>query len=238
MTATTQPTSAHPLGRSSDFLARISETDRAALLALSARKDLRKGELIYKAGDPSTHVYFLETGRAKIFYLNPTGKEVVLWMCMPGELFGVTEIFQAHKRQTAAQIAEHAQLLMVTREAFLGFIQERPHLAMGVMELLANRMRDLGNMVKELVANDVTGRVVNLIARLGARYGRRQGDEVVLDMNITHQEIADMIGTSRQTVTTTLNMLKRQGTLNFRGRRICIAQQDLLEREKTGESQG
>ncbi len=209
-------------GPAGTFVSRLCERDHQDLLALASRRPLHKGTLIFQAGDPSTHVYMLETGRAKIFHLSPAGKEVLLWFCFPGELFGLAEIFQDEERQASAQVCEHSTLLRISREDFRGFVEQRPAVARQVIDLLASRVRDLGRMMQELVANDVTGRVMTLLARLTSRYGRRMGDEVCLDVHITHQEMADMIGTTRQTVTSTLSVLKRSGALNFRNRRIYI----------------
>ncbi len=209
------------------FVSSLCERDHQDLMALASRRQLNKGALIFQAADPSTHVYLLETGRAKIFHLSPAGREVLLWFCFPGEIFGLAEIFQNEDRQASAQVCENSILLRISREDFRAFVEQRPAVALQVIDLLSTRVRDLGRMMQEIVANDVTGRVMTLLARLTSRYGRRMGDEVCLDVHITHQDMADMIGTTRQTVTSTLSVLKRSGALNFRNRRFYIPSRTL-----------
>lgn len=209
-------------GSPGGFVSRLCERDHQDLLSLAARKHLHKGTLIFQAGEPASHVYILATGRAKIFHLSPSGKELLLWFCFPGEIFGLSEIFQCAQRQVSAQVCEPSVLLSIARSDFCNFVEQRPAVARLVMDLLSSRVRDLGTMMQELVATDVNGRVLMLLARLTSRYGRRMGDEVCLDVHITHQEMADMIGTTRQTVTSALGTLKRSGALNFRNRRIYV----------------
>jgi CRP/FNR family transcriptional regulator len=86
----------------------------------------------------------------------------------------------------------------------------------------------LGEMVVNLVSDDVGTRIAKLILRLSARYGTRMGKEIFLNIPFTHQEIADMVGTTRQTVSSTLNRLKRQGVLTIETRRIQIESEELL----------
>ena len=95
-------------------------------------------------------------------------------------------------------------------------------------QVLSSRLRVLGEMFVNLVSDDVSTRIAKLILRLSARYGTRVGKEVFLNIPLTHQEIADMVGTSRQTVTTVLSTLKRQGVLSIDNRRIHIESEELL----------
>jgi CRP/FNR family transcriptional regulator len=96
------------------------------------------------------------------------------------------------------------------------------------MQVLSSRLRILGEMFVNLVADDVNTRIAKLILRLSARFGMRVGKEIFFNIPLTHQEIADMIGTSRQTVTSTLSVLKRQGVLNIDNHRIHIESEELL----------
>lgn len=213
--------------RSWSFLARLSEQDREALHRVAVLREMPRGARIFGAGDVPTHVYLLKSGRAKVFHLSDAGKEVLLWFCFPGEIFGLAEVCQDSPRQASAEVCERSQLLSVSREDFNEFVQLRPAVMQVVVDLLSARLRELGTIVQEMVGNDVTHRLITLIRRLMLRYGRLQGEEYCLDLGITHQEIADMIGTTRQTVTTTLGELRRTGALAYRNRKIYLARERL-----------
>ena len=96
------------------------------------------------------------------------------------------------------------------------------------MQVLSSRLRGLSNVLVNLVSDEADVRIAKLILRLGARYGRREGGVIHLEIPLTHQEIADMVGTTRQTVTSALSRLKRRGALSIDMHRIHIESEELL----------
>ena len=219
---------------STDFFLRLPDMDRTNLLSRASRRELNKGELIFKIGDPTTHVYVLESGRAKVYHPSPGGKEVLLWFCFPWELFGLAEVGHGEHRQATAQLCERSTLVSIPSEDFQEFVRTHPAAALLVIDLLSLRVRSLGNTLQQLVASDVTARVVTLLARLSASCGKPAGGEVCLDLDVTQQELADMVGATRQTVSSTLSMLRRSGAIYFKNRRICITSEALLSRMGDG----
>lgn len=197
-------------------MARIGTADRAQLLALAEHRTVGRHEIVYRAGDPAQYLYFLEGGRVKIYHLAPGGKEVLLWFCMPGETFGLTEICHGGNRQVYARGCEPSRLLCIPRPDFKAFIERCPAAALLVIDVLSSRLRVLGQAMQSLVADDVNERVVLLLSQLASRYGRPAADGgISLTIRITHQEMADMIGASRQTVTSALNDLRRSGVVDI-----------------------
>ncbi len=208
--------------RPSNFIERLGGDDRAVLMRLVQRRGIEKGGIIFNAGSPGKNVYFLESGQAKIYHLSAEGREALLWFCLPGEIFGLTEVCHGGGRQVYAQACEDSHILSVNRAVFKDFLATRPSAAMLVIDVLSCRLRSLGHVIEEMAASDVTERVFHLIMRLAANYGHRVGDDVHLDIHITHQEMANMIGCTRQSVTSTLGMLKRLDVLSFQNHHICI----------------
>lgn len=199
-----------------DFFARLTSADRADLLQLAVRRQVAKGELIFQAGSAGDFVHFLETGRAKIYHLSLTGKEILLWFCFPGEIFGLAEVCHGSRRQVYAEACEISQVLSVAQGDFKLFLATHAAAALLVIDVLASRLRILGNALQGLVAHDVNERVTQLLAQLADRHGRRaENGDIYLDIRITHQEMANMIGTTRQSVTSALNMLRRLGVIGF-----------------------
>jgi len=219
--------------RFSDFMARLSAHDRDDLLRLATHRKAAKGELIFQAGSPGNNVYFLQSGRVKIYHLSLTGKEILLWFCVPGEVFGLAEACHSGGgRQVYAETCESSRVLSVRQEDFKTYLAAHPAAALLVNDVLACRLRSLGNVIQSLVANDVNERVAQLLVRLAASHGRcvPNGD-VYLDIRLTHQEMANMIGTTRQSVTSALNALRRLGVLGLDDRhRLYIHRERLLDR--------
>lgn len=213
----------------SDFLGSLEQADRDTLFVLGAHRAYAKGEIVFRVGNPGAHVYFLETGRVKIFQPADSGREVILWFCLAGEIFGLAEVARGGGgRVVSAQACEASKVLAVSQDAFRGFVAARPKAALLSMQVLSSRLRGLSDVLVNLVADDVHTRIAKLILRLGARYGRRDGRVIHLDIPLTHQEIADMVGATRQTVTSTLSRLKRQGVLSIDTHRIDIESEELL----------
>jgi len=213
----------------SDFMARLSAADRDDLRRLAACRTLARGELIFKAGSSGDSVYFLESGRVKIYHLSPAGREILLWFCFAGEIFGLAEVCHGGGREVYAEACEASQLLSVRQDDFKTFLEGRPAAALLVNDVLAGRLRNLGNLIKSLVVSDVDERVAQLLVRLAATYGRRMPNgDVALDIRLTHQEMANMIGSTRQSVTSALGALKRSGALDVQNRHILILDAAIL----------
>lgn len=214
----------------SDFLGTIPPQDRAELLALAQRRAYRRQEFIFQLGAPCEYVYLLSQGRVKIFGLSALGKEVIHWFCLPGELFGLAEMARGGPRRVYAQACVDCEVFAVPPDQFKAFLGRRPATSMAVIDLLSSRLRVLGDMLQNLTSDDVTTRVVKLLLRLCGRYGKRVEHQICLDLPLTHQEMADMIGATRQTVTTVLGDLKRMAAVRIENHQIWIEREDLLER--------
>ena len=214
----------------SDFLGRLSGATRDALYALGHRIAYRKGDAVFQPGSPGDNVYILTQGRIKIFALSPAGRTVILWFCFPGEIFGLAEMARAGRREVASEACADSEALVIPQYKFKEFLQRDGEAAMLVVDLLSCRLRGLADMLLNLTSDDVTTRLVKLLIRLSARYGKPVSDaETLLDISLTHQEIADMIGTTRQSASTALNALKRQGLLSVKKHCIHIQNGKMLE---------
>jgi CRP-like cAMP-binding protein len=212
----------------SNFLAQLLPSDHADLLAIARTRGRGKGEAVFSAGEPGSQVFFLRAGKVKIGQVSPLGREVILWFCFPGEVFGIAEVARGGERVVNAVACVKSELLVVPQSEFMHYLAERPQAALLCMQVLSSRLRVLGEMFVNLVSDDVSTRIAKLILRLSARYGTRLGREIVLNIPLTHQEIADMTGTTRPTVTATLTTLRQQRVLSIDNRRIRIESEELL----------
>jgi CRP/FNR family transcriptional regulator len=206
----------------------LEPTDLADLESVAVPQRFVRGAYIYRAGAPGSHAYLLRSGMVKIHQLSPTGREVILWFCLAGEIFGLAEVTRGGERAVNAQACTELELLAVPQARFREFLAGHPDAALLAMQVLSSRMRALGEIFVNLVSDDVNTRIAKLIVRLAAHYGTRVGKDIVLNIPLTHQEIADMVGTSRQTVTSSFSALNRQGVLSINNHRICIESQELL----------
>lgn len=218
----------------SDFLARLEAEDREALYAIAQVRRFARGEFVFRADSPGANVYVLRGGKVKINQFSPDGREMILWFCFSGEIFGLAEVTRGGGREVNAQACEDSEILTVPQGQFCAYLERHPKAAILSMQVLGARLRVLGNMMANLVSDDVETRIAKLILRLGARYGVRAGGEIRLTVPLTHQEIADMVGTTRQTATSVIGALRRQGVLSIDNHRIRIDSEELLAERSQG----
>ena len=214
-----------------NFLSQLNSEQQHQLSELSVAREVINDELIGSLGSNSDDVYILIKGRVKIFELTAEGKEVILWFCCDGELIGFAEAlisssFSNH--QINAQSCTQGELMVIKHLDFINFMADNPTVVMPVVKSLGFRLREVSEVLMDITNSDVTSRVIKLLYRLGGIYGKTVDGGVHIDLPITHQEMADMIGTSRQSVTTVLGELKRQGMIRVQQRMIFIENEDLM----------
>lgn len=217
------------LSGQTDFLTRLSDADARDLVQAGQRKLFAKNEFIFKAGNPGRHVYFLQQGRVKICQPAPEGKDAILWFCFAGDMFGMAEVAQGGERIVHAQACEASEVLVLSQTELTDYLETHSAAALLIMHVLAGRLRALGDVIVNLINDDAQTRIIKLILRLATRHGVRVGQDIHLDVRLTHQEIADMVGTTRQTVTSVLSQLQRQGLVRLENRRIRIDSMELLD---------
>lgn len=228
------PGAGDPPVSASDFLAQLGEHDQADLLACGRVETIARNALVFRAGDASTHVYFLRSGLVKIYEGSDLGRDTILWFCLRGEVFGLAEAVAGGYRGVSAQACERSEVLAVHGDVFRQYLLGHPQAALLSLQAVSARLRGLGHVLVNLVSDDVHTRIGKLLLRLGARYGMRVGNEIVLRIPLTHQAISDMIGAARPTVSSALGDLKRKGVLSIDGHRIRIESEELLNEIASG----
>jgi len=205
-----------------DFLELLPPQTRLALDANSTQISFRRREYIFRANLTTNTVYLLLEGRVKLSRLSDQGQESIQWFCFPGEFFGISEYTYDHDSGLYAQALSDASLLLIPRKEFNRLILQSPALALTVIEQLSSRVRTLGDMLLHITCGSAQDRLLNLLQRLSEIYGNPSDKEINIAMYLTHQEIADMIGVCRQTVSTLLAGLKKNGLVTSNRRGITI----------------
>jgi len=215
--------------QTSDFINKLSVFDRKVLLNIAEQHYFSKAELVFSAGTESEYVYILRTGQVKIYELSSQGKEVILWFCFPGEIFGLSEITRGAQRSVYAQTCTPSNVYLIKRVAFNNYLLRHPEASIATIDLLSCRLRGLSEMLTNLTADDVTSRIIKLLIRMSMLHGVQKQDMLCLNMHLTHQEIADMVSASRQTVSSIMSQLKKQGLLFIENNSIYIHKSSLPE---------
>ena len=206
----------------------LTAKDRNETLWTGMRR-IKRGETIFQPGDPANTIYFIAGGKVKISVLNNEQKEITKGIYGVGDLFGEQAVLGDAFRRDHAMALEDTVLRVISACDMLLLLQNRADLTMFLMQLIAYRRQNMENRLESLVFRDSRSRIVECLVHLTIERGRRVGYEWELRNPITHQEIANLTATSRQTVTTTLNDLRYAKILTFNRKRMLVRDLDKLK---------
>lgn len=196
-------------------------------------KEYKKGEYIYVADEHSDRIYFLSSGRVKVGTHGDSGKEITKAILTKGEVFGELAILGEGKRRDFAYAMEPTAVCMLTVDEMHKLMRERSGFNLFLMRILGGRVLEMEQRLESLVFKDSRSRIVELLVEMTKKRGQRVGYEYVVRKFLTHQEIANLTATSRQTVTTVLNDLRNSNIITFNRRRLLIRDLEKLEAQMT-----
>ncbi len=205
------------------MLSALSPKQQLKLSLESPARNISKREQIYLPGEDAEYVYVIQSGRVKLSRCSECGKEVILSIMGPGEVFGLEPLLGHSDRRAQAVALEGGRLLALRRDRFQEMILENPELLMTLLRIVNERLWDSRDNLSRLVFNDVKSRLAALLLNLARSEGKVCGNEIRLEAPITHQDLANLIGSTRETTTATLNQFKRAQLIQFDRRRIVIS---------------
>lgn len=189
----------------------------------------KKGQFIYFEKEPSDQIYMVAKGRVKIGCYSQQGKEITKTILSRGEIFGELALTGEDFREDFAQaMTEDTVVCPMNIETMQQLMLENQSLSLKIFRLIGYRFRKLERRLESLVFKDARTRVVDFIREMAEERGQKVGFETMVKNQLTHQDIANLTGTSRQTVTTILNDLRDQNLINFDRRKILIRDMDKL----------
>ncbi len=205
-----------------DLFSELSEEDIGFLTKNAVRKSFEKGSCVFSSEDPVDAVYLIQAGTVKIYDLAESGRESIFWFRYRGEFFGLAEAFGGEERMCFAEAVEPTTIFLIKRTVFEELIQRNPRIALIVIKILAARMRRLGVSLNALHFQDLRSRLAQLLLSLGDLCGVEREGKITIERKFTHQELADMIGATRQRVTEALNNFVKDGSIRCSGKKMVI----------------
>jgi len=201
------------------------------LMARHTHCNFKKGTAVYVPQDLSDRIFFITEGRIKISVMNEEGKEITKSILGRGEVFGELAVLGEKLRHDFATALEDTETCVVTLDELRGLMRDRSELNLFFMKIFGGRQLEMERRLESLVFRDSRSRIVEFLVNLSRSKGQRVGYEWVVRKPVTHQEIANLTATSRQTVTTTLNDLRYKKLLTFNRSRLLVRDLDKLAEE-------
>lgn len=197
-------------------------------------KKFSKGEYIYLPEEVADKIFFIFDGRVKVGTYGESGKEITKAILGKGEVFGELAIIQNDHRRDFAVAMEETMACIVSKEEMKDLMKDHSGLSLFIMRIMGNRMLEMEQRLESLVFKDSRTRIIEFLKSLADKKGQRVGYEMLVRKFMTHQEIANLTATSRQTVTTVLNELRNKNILTFNRRRLLIRDMQNLVNEARG----
>lgn len=212
-----------------DWLRTLPAAKAQAFRRVATAREYQAGESVYGPGRDPQHVYVLEHGLVRIFRVTSTGAEFTLGYVGPGEVFGEISMMSGKPRAAFAQAKMASRILQIPRATFVALLRAHNPVLLSLAKEIARRFIDLQSRAEDLIFLDARTRLARLLLRLAEEYGYRSGQSLTIGLPLTHEEVATLIGTSRQTVSLHLAELTKAGLVARRGRRFLLPNPGGLE---------
>ena len=200
------------------------QLDAIALVTITRRFD--KHQVIILAEEEGDALFIISSGQVRVSIVSEDGREVILSLLGTGSVFGELSLLDGKPRSANVVATENTDLYMLRRSDFLQLVYKVPQIAVGLLAELAARLRKTDRKIEGLALLDVTSRISETLLQLADEHGTETDDGVLLKSRPTHQQIANMSGTTRETVSRVLKRLEKQGYISTEGRTITIVHEE------------
>jgi CRP-like cAMP-binding protein len=198
----------------------LSQDDLKELDRITTMTTVQKGKIFYRPEDTGEVIFILKKGTVQLYRISPEGKKLVIYTLGDGTLFGEMSLLGQRLHNIFAEAITDCTICVMNRDEMERLLLSRPQIGLRMLEITGNRLRETEEQLEALAFKSIPSRLAALLLRLA-----RDENEVT---GLTHQDMAEMIGTYRETTTQTLNDMKAQGLLEIGRRRITILDKDGL----------
>ena len=186
--------------------------------------------MLFHEGDTGDRLYVVVSGKVKLGRSGSAGRENLLAVLGPGQMFGELSLFDPGPRSTTATAVTSCEIRTLEHDVLMGWLAGRPEVAQGLLGQLAARLRRANDVVADLVFSDVPGRVAKQLLELAQRFGDTRDDGVHVHHDLTQEELAQLVGASRETVNKALADFAARGWIRLEPRSVTILDVERVER--------
>ncbi|MBT2677759.1 Crp/Fnr family transcriptional regulator [Bacillus sp. ISL-35] len=199
------------------------------IVDISISRQWKKNSHIFMQGDPLENVYFINEGKVKVYKSDANGREQIVAILKKGEMFPHVGFFRKGGYPGYSEVLEEASLVVVPISQFEKVLVENPHLSIKVFKVLGEKIVDLQERLEAQILNNTYEQIIKLLIRLGELHGEKQEDgTVLLKTDFTNKDLANMIGTTRETVSRTLTKMKKDELISTDADGNMIMDPDVL----------
>lgn len=211
------------------LLAKLEESALDTLLAVASERRFTGGQVIFQKGDPGTSMMAVLSGRVRISAYSEDGREIILNMVEPGQLFGEIALLDGKERSADATAMGKTELLILDRREFLPFLEHNPKIAVQLIEVLCDRVRRTSEMVESIAFLDFGARLARLLLQMAKNYGKEIESGLLIDLRISQADLGNLIASTRESVNRQLSAWTQEGVIAVDQGKITLLDQDALE---------
>ena len=215
---------------SSPLFAALDDEEQVALRRTMVEVRLSRGETLFNEGDPGDRLYVVTQGKVKLGRTAADGRENLLAVLGPGEMFGELSLFDPGPRTATATAVTAVTLSGMGHDDLQPLLMQRPEVAGRLLQALARRLRRTNEAMADLVFSDVPGRVAKALLDLAERFGQPSEAGLHVHHDLTQEELAQLVGASRETVNKALADFASRGWLRLEGKSVVILDRERLAR--------
>ena len=202
----------------------------AALGSQLETVDYPRGSTIFALGELGDRLYIILSGKVKLGRNAPDGRENLLAIMGPSDMFGELSVFDPGPRTASATAVTDVRLATMDRGGLREWIAQRPDIAEQLLRVLARRLRRTNNNLADLIFTDVPGRVAKALLQLARQFGQQEGTSLRVTHDLTQEELAQLVGASRETVNKALADFGHRGWVRLEGKSVLILDSERLSR--------
>lgn len=211
------------------ILHNISEDDLETLAAVTVVRKYKKGMIIFMEGEPGDALYFVRKGRIKLSKMQEDGREQILHYVNDGDIFAEVLLFDGGHFPATAEVMKETEIGIINNKDLNNFLRQSPEVMLQILHVMSRRLREAQLKIRDLALKDTNSRLVSLLLKMGEEHGIEENGCVKVNLNMTQQEIANLIGSSRETVARLLGDLKRMKIIDFTRSNLTIYNVQKLE---------
>lgn len=208
--------------KKSDIFSKLKEEEFEAISSLFDLKQYKNNETIFLEGDTSDNFYLVAAGSVKVLKHTVMGKDIILEMMSPGDVFGGVAVLDKKPYPASAEAMEAASVIKISRINLLKIMEEYPVLKLEIVKYFSDKLRDAHEMLKNIATERVERRIASLLLKLSEKVGVADGEFIRIDFPLTRQEIAEMVGTTVETCIRTMSKFQKDGLVKSSNHRTMI----------------
>lgn len=209
----------------------LKDDELEALKKVTLTKNFEKDKIILLEDEEGDTLFIILKGSVKVTSFSEKGKEVIYSILGEGDFFGDMSLLDGKPRSASVISIEETEMQLIRRSDFYRLLEQYPRIALKLLEELASRIRKADNRIGSLALLDVSGRVAGILVMLAEERGIRLKKQVIIKSRPTHQELANMVGTTRETVTRVLKQLEQKKYIKMSGKDVLILDIDLFKKD-------